>query len=80
MTATLVEFPKTTLTDVPAGLRAMADAIENGEYGEVALCAWVLSGDAELSVGLLGHSPSPAAEAHLLYALAQQTMLETVMD
>ena len=63
MTATLVEFPKTTLTDVPAGLRA-----------------WVLSGDAELSVGLLGHSPSPAAEAHLLYALAQQTMLETVMD
>ncbi len=35
MTAEIVTLRENTLRDIPAQLRAMADRIEKGEYGEV---------------------------------------------
>jgi hypothetical protein len=41
MSAEIHELPKATLQDIPRVLRAIADDIETGEYGEVEMVAIV---------------------------------------
>ena len=41
----VVDFPHTSLHDVPAKLRQLADDIENGIYGPVGSCGVAVFGD-----------------------------------
>lgn len=76
MTVSKVEpLPVTNLLDVPAGLRALADQIEAGDYNAVWQLGWVLKTHDQptlLSCGLLGSAEVVSAELHLLFALAQR--------
>lgn len=70
----VVELPAKDVSDVPRGLRQMADDIEAGKYEDVQL-AWVMGcGNGEVTLGLLGKTASPGAEAHLLFAVAQRKL------
>lgn len=77
MTAELkvLSFPKGDVSDVSNALRSLADAIDDGEYGDAHLVSWVVDcGDGQISVGAAGVSASPGAEAHLLFAIAQRKL------
>jgi len=76
----IVNFPDMPAAmDVPAALRKLADQIEAGEFGGAHNLAWVIDeGDSELSIGLMGKAAAPGAEAHLLFALAQQTIINGI--
>ena len=77
MTATVLHLPDRDLTDVPRALRALADAIERGEYGDGHNAAWVVDcGDKRVECGLAGAAPEPWATAHLLFAIAQRKLEE----
>lgn len=79
-TAKLVEFPTTAMLDIPAALRALADGIEAGNYGQVNTLGWVIDHDEQrIDVGLAGKSPLPGAELHLLLACGMRK-LESVAD
>ena len=80
MTLSVVQFPDSPAAqDIPAALRKLADGIEAGEYGDAHNVAWIIDcGDGRKEIGLLGKSPSPGAEAHLLFALAQHRILDGV--
>lgn len=63
---------------IPSALRRIADRIETGEMPCTHL-VWVMDfADQQLEVGMLGESPSPGAEAHLMLACAMRK-LETVL-
>ncbi len=69
----VVPFPSSNTQDVPASLRALADSIEAGSYGDAHNVAYVIDcGDKKLNVGLLGKANEPGAEVHLLFALGQR--------
>lgn len=75
MTAVVVKLPDRDLTDVPKTLRALADAIERGEYGDAHNVAWVIDcGDSRVECGMAGAAPEPGATAHLLFAIAQRKL------
>lgn len=75
MTAQLITLPDRDLTDVPRALRAFADAVERGEYGDAHNAAWVVDcGGSRVECGLAGAAPSPGATAHLLFAIAQRKL------
>lgn len=75
MSAIVLQFPDRDLTDVPRTLRALADAIERGEYGDAHNVAWVVDcGDSRVACGLAGAAPEPEATAHLLFAIAQRKL------
>lgn len=60
MTAKLYAMPNPPLTDIPAMLRNIADAMESGDYGGVTEAAVVLAGD-ELEVFGLGGADATVA-------------------
>jgi len=71
----VVKFPEDDANNVVAGLRNLADNIEAGQFGDAHNLAWVIDkGDGAISVGLLGRSGSPGAEAHLLLALGLRNL------
>lgn len=73
MSATIIELPDRNLTDVPDGLRALARAIEAGEYADAYNVAWVIDcGDGVTKVGLLGAAPEPAPTAYFLLGLGMR--------
>lgn len=77
MGATIVHLPERDLTDVPRALRALADAIEAGDYGDAHNVAWAIDcGDHRIECGLAGAAPEPGATAHLLFAIAQRRLGE----
>lgn len=59
---------ETSLVDVPAKLRELADEIEQGVYGEVGCCAVALLGN-EFAIFGFG-SDSRATSAHCLFHAA----------
>ena len=74
----LITFPKNTLANIPAGLRKLAEEIEDGEFNDAHNLAWVIDcGDGVINVGMLGESPSPGAEAYYLYGLAKRVLEES---
>ena len=74
----LVDPPSiANVTDVSARLRDLADAIEEGNFGDAHTLAWVIDcGSGRCEVGFLGRAAGIAgSEAHLLLAIGQR-MLE----
>ena len=79
MSVTILRLPDRDLTDVPRALRALADAIERGEYGDAHNVAWVVDcGDSRIEVGMAGAAPEPGATAHLLFAIAQRKLEKAI--
>jgi hypothetical protein len=75
--AKLLAFPERDITDLPRGLRSLADSIEAGKYGDALLLSWVIDcGDADIRVGILGKTAEPAAVGHYLFALAMRQLEE----
>lgn len=73
MSAEIVELPSSDIGDLPRGLRAIADGIEAGEYGDAHCLAWVIDGgDGEIITGLLGKTSEAGAVAHYMHALAMR--------
>lgn len=71
----VVQLPRADIVDLPRGLRALADEIESGKYGDAHNLAWVIDcGDGRIEIGMLGNTAQPGAEAHYLYALAQRKL------
>ena len=71
--AAVLPFTGNDLSDIPAGLRRMADEIEAG--GDVHAVAWVADyGDSDIRCGALGALSEPGAQAHLLFAIAQRKL------
>ena len=73
MSAELVQFPPQDVTRVAIALRNLADAIEQGQYGDAHNLAWAIDcGDKRIEVGLLGTCPELATTLHYLFALAMR--------
>lgn len=74
MTAKLYAIPTPSVDDVPRMLRAIADEIEAGEYGEGVDCCVVAlpTLDNDLEVFGLGAADGPLA--HLILARAQRKL------
>ena len=73
----VVKFPDRDLRNIPTGLRALADGIERGDYGDAFNMVWIVDtgrGSSGVECGLLGESPEPGATAHLLCAIAQRKL------
>ncbi len=68
-------IPVKDVGDTVRGLRQMAQDIEDGKYPDDVCLAWVMDcGDGKVQIGMLGHSPSPGPEAHLLFAVAMRKL------
>lgn len=73
----VISFPERNLADVPASLRRMADAIDQGKYGDVNNIAWVIDcGDSEIRLGLFGAAPEPAMTAYYLLGVGMRKLEE----
>lgn len=72
----VIDFPMTGVLDCVAGLRGLADAIENGDHGEVRNIAWVMDADGQNVMGLLGKASSPDALFCLMLELGKHGLLE----
>jgi hypothetical protein len=71
MIAEVVKLGGGDIRDISAGLRAIADGIDAGEYGGCHNLVWVIDkGGGGLDVGLLGSAPEFGPTAHLLLAMA----------
>lgn len=78
MTAKLHVIREHTLRDIPATLRAIADELESGAYGEASGCAVVL--DAEQLEVFYAGSGEAAPNTHLLLHAGAAKMMKAVMD
>ena len=75
MSAELVQFPPQDVTKVAIALRNLADAIEQGQYGEAHNCAWVIDcGNKRIEVGLLGACPELSSSLHYLLSLGRRVV------
>lgn len=77
----LLQFPSAdALISASAGLRELADEIDNGLYGEVHGFAYVMNSErGQLEVGLIGQAAERGVVAHYLLCLGQRK-LEDVFD
>lgn len=64
---------ETNLLDVAATLRALAESVENGNFGKVKCGCVVLDADA-IELSFFGMGAYPGAEAHLLLGMAQHKL------
>ena len=67
----VLEFTGANVQDIPAGLRNLADSIEQGKFGDAHSLIWVIDVGGDIEVGMLGIQGQPGAEAHLLLGVAQ---------
>lgn len=74
----VVEFPHNTLADLPQKLRDLADAIEDGHFGDASECLVVLNADT-LSVFGFG-AEADGTVAHYLLACAQRKLEQPLID
>jgi hypothetical protein len=73
--AKVVAFPHNAVYSVADQLRAVADQIEAGEFGQVHSVSWVADcGDGQIQVGLVGNSPLPGPTAHLMLAMGMRKL------
>lgn len=77
MSAQLHVIHQHTLLDIPSTLRAIADAIEKGDYGEATDCAVVL--DAAMVEVFYCGTGEAAPNAHLLLHAGAAKMMSAVM-
>lgn len=69
---------ETSLRDIPATLRNIADSIEAGEYGQAHGCAVVL--DADLTEVFYTGTGEAGPNAHLLLSVGAAKMVQAVLD
>lgn len=75
MSMNIVELPVHNIGDLARGLRALADGIDAGEYGDAHNVAWVVDcGGGRIEIGMMGQSGSSGADAHFLFALGQRKL------
>lgn len=74
----LLEFPHSSLVDLPAKLRQLADDVEKGEYGEARTCIVVLDA-ATLEVFGFG-AEADGTVAHYLLACAQRIIEQPTLN
>lgn len=73
MTLSVVKFPDRDIRDVPSSLRALADTIEKGGYGDAHNLAWVIDcGEGRIEAGLIGAATEVAPTAYFLFGLGQR--------
>lgn len=73
--ATIHALPCSNNADIPELLRALADDVESGMYGDAHGISWVCDcGDGVIEVGYLGQSPQPAMNAHYLLAMGMRKL------
>lgn len=71
----VVQFPLTPGSSLAEQLRALADQIDQGDYGEVLNVAWVADcGGGHIEVGFCGQSPLEGAHAHLMLAMGMRKL------
>lgn len=70
---------ETTLLDVPAVLRNLAEAMERGDYGTVNGCVVVWDSEEGLDVSYSGTGEA-GPNAHLLLHAGAAKMMQAVMD
>jgi len=74
--AEVLKFDGGDLRDIPAGLRALADGVERGEYGDAHNLVWLVDkGGGEMDVGMLGPAPEFGPTAYLLLGMAMQKIV-----
>lgn len=77
----VIEFPEQTAQSVVAGLRTLAQSVEDGKFGDAHNLVWVIdAGDGVIHIGLLGQTPNPGATAHLLMGCGQHKVVSGSMD
>jgi hypothetical protein len=75
----LLKFPEIGINDVHTGLRNLATSIESGNFGDAHNLVWVVDcGEGVVETGLLGKASAPGAEAFLLLAMGQKTIMDGV--
>jgi ABC-type taurine transport system substrate-binding protein len=73
--SSVVAFPSNPAQSVAEQLRAVADQIDAGEFGEVLSVSWVADcGSGHIEVGFVGSSPLPGAAAHMSLALGMRKL------
>lgn len=70
----IVDFPGNDISDIPRGLRALADSIEAKGFGDAHHVAWVIDEGGTIAFGMLGKCAEPGAVAHFLFALGQREL------
>lgn len=71
----IVRLPVNDVAELPRGLRALADDVEKGAYGDAHALAWIIDcGAGRVEIGMLGRTTEPGAVAHFLFALAQRKL------
>lgn len=73
----VVKFPHNSLADLPQKLRDLADAIEEGHFGEAKECVIVLNA-ASLEVFGIG-AEADGTVAHYLLACAQRKLEQPML-
>ena len=77
MIAEVVKLGGGDIRDISAGLRALADGIDAGKYGDAHNLVWVIDqGGGELGVGMLGAAPEFGPTAHLLLHMAMTKIVD----
>ena len=69
----------TTLRDIPATLRALADEVEGGKFGKAESCVVVIDAEYALEVSFCG-SGEAAPNAHLLLHAGAAKMMHAVIS
>ena len=77
MIAEVKALPGGDIRDVPTRLRALADDVESGRFGDAHALAWVIDcGNGTIKLGLLGAAAESAPTAHLLFGMAMHKLQE----
>ena len=71
----IIQLPDRDIGNVPRALRALADAIERGEFGDGHNVAWAVDcGRGRVEVGLAGPAPEAGITAYYLFGQAMRKL------
>ena len=77
----VIKFPAPNMGDVSAQLRALADCVDRGDYGDAHNIAWVIDcGDNRTEFGLMGQSESSGANFVLLMNLGLHKFMQGMCE
>lgn len=70
----VVDLPQTSPIDVAKGLRALADAVEAGEFKDAHNLVWVMDTGEGITTGLMGACGEPGVIAYYLLGLGMRKL------
>lgn len=75
--AKIVNFPEKHIADVPRMLRAIADQVDTGVFGDAHNLAWVIDcGDSRIEIGLCGAAAESGVTAYYLFGRGMRKLEE----